>query len=72
MKAKLVIICLLFSILSIKAYASEKEQKKEGKKTQKSNDNFNIFKLYAITKSTELQDSLTNEIKTKPNLRKED
>jgi hypothetical protein len=72
MKSQLIIICLLLSIVSIEAYASEKEPKKEEKKTQKSNYNFNIFRLYAITKSKELQDSLTNEIKTKTNFRKED
>ena len=72
MKAQLIILFLLFSVVSTEAFATEKETKQEEKKTKKSKYDFNIFKLYAIATAPQLSDSLKTEIKTQPNFRKED
>jgi uncharacterized protein YdeI (BOF family) len=61
MKAQVIILFLLVSVVSTEAFASEKEPKKEEKKTQKSKYDFNIFKLYAITTALEQADSLKIE-----------
>ena len=72
MKAQLIILFLLFSVLSTEAFATEKEAKKEEKKTQKSKYDFNIFKLYSIATESEKTDSLKLEVKIQSNYRKED
>ena len=72
MKAQFIILFLSVSVVSTNTYATEKEQKKQEKKTQKSKYDFNIFKLYTITKEVELTDSLKNDIKTKLIFIKED
>jgi L-fucose isomerase-like protein len=72
MKAQLIILCLLVSTISTEAFAKEKEAKKVEKKTQKSKYDFNIFKLYTITKGSEQPDSLNIEVMIEPDLRKKD
>ncbi|MDB4534637.1 hypothetical protein N9242_07185 [Vicingaceae bacterium] len=72
MKAQVIILLLLASVLSTDAFATEKEPKQEDKKTQKSKYDFNIFKLYSFATATQISDSLKVEIKAQPKFRKED
>jgi hypothetical protein len=73
MKAQLIILFLLISVVSTEAFATEKEHKQDTKKTQKSKYDFNIFKLYSITTSSpQISDSLRIKVKIQPNFRKED
>ncbi len=72
MKAQLIILLLLVSVVSTEAFATEKEPKQEEKKTQKSKYDFNIFKLYSIATAPQISDSLKIEVKSQPHFRKED
>ena len=72
MKAQLIILFLLFSVLSTQAYANEKEPKQDKQKTQKSKYDFNIFKLYTIPTITEQSADLRTKVNFRSNLRKED
>ena len=72
MKAQVIILFLLVSVVSTNAFATEKDPKQEVKKTQKSKYDFNIFKLYSIATTPQLPDSLKIEIIAQPKFRKED
>lgn len=74
MKAQLILLFLLATVVTTSAYATEAEgePKREVKKTTKSKYDFNIFKLYSFVNQQEKPDSLTLEIKTLPLKRKED
>ncbi|MBL4592905.1 MAG: hypothetical protein JKX68_03705 [Flavobacteriales bacterium] len=66
MKAQIILLFLLASVVSTEAFATNTDPKQEEKKTQKSKYDFNIFKLYSITVGQELSDSLKVEIKALP------
>lgn len=72
MRAQLILLFLLLSVIGTKGFATKTEPKQEEKKTQKSKYDFNIFKLYSIAAAHELPDSLKVAIKAIPNHRKED
>ena len=71
MKAQLILLFLLASVVSSNAFATDTDPKQEVKKTQKSKYDFNIFKLYSIALSQESPDSLKVDIKALPLKRKE-
>lgn len=72
MKAQLILLFLLVSVVSTEAFATDTEPKQEEKKTQVSKYDFNIFKLYSIAAvDQELPDSLKINIKSLPPKRKE-
>jgi hypothetical protein len=72
MKAQLIILFLLVSVVSTEAFATEKEPKKDEKKTQKSKYDFNLFKLYSITTGLKKPASLKIKVDILPNFRIED
>ena len=72
MKAQVILLFLLASVISTNAFAKDADPKQEVKKTQKSKYDFNIFKLYSIELDHEIADSLKVEIKALPIKRKED
>mgnify|MGYP006919396425 CR=1 FL=1 len=71
MKAQLILLLLLATVVSTNAFASDTDPKQEIKKTQKSKYDFNIFKLYSIAAGQELPDSLTIDFKALPPKREE-
>ena len=72
MKAQLILLFLLTSVISTEAFATDKKPKQENKKTQKSKYDFNIFKLYSIVATPELSDSIKTSVKPFTQYRKED
>jgi hypothetical protein len=68
MKAQLILLLLLASVVTTKAYAVEAESdtKQETKKTTKSKYDFNIFKLYSLVYQQDKPDSLNLQIKALP------
>ncbi len=72
MKAQLILLFILASVISTEAYATDKEPKPEDKKTQKSKYDFNIFKLYSIVTTPELPDTLKTNVKPFIPYRKEE
>lgn len=73
MKAQIILLFLLASVLTTEAYATdaESEPKQDVKKTTKSKYDFNIFKLYSFVNQQEKPDSINLEIKALPTKRKE-
>lgn len=71
MKAQLVILFLLFSVLSTQAFANEKELQQDKQKTQKMKYDFNIFKLYSIPTATVQSADLKTKVNFLSNFRKE-
>jgi len=71
MKAQLILLVLLISIMSSKTFATDTDPKLAVRKTQKSKYNFNIFKFYSIAIGQELSDSLKVNIRAIPPKRKE-
>lgn len=70
MKAQLILLFLLASVVSTEAFSTNTDPKQESKKTQKSKYDFNIFKLYSIGLEQSNSDSLRVEIKALPLKRK--
>jgi len=70
MKAQLILLFLLASVVSTEAFSKNTDPKQESKKTQKSKYDFNIFKLYSIGLEQENADSLRVDIKGLPLKRK--
>ncbi len=71
MKAQLILLSLLATLLSTKGFAVNKDSKQKEKKTLKSKYDFNIIKLYSLSVGQEHPDSLNVEIKALPPKRKE-
>lgn len=74
MKAQLILLILLVSVITTEVYATEAESepKQEVKKTTKSKYDFNIFKLYSFVSQQEKPDSLALVLENLPLKRKED
>ncbi|MBL4669043.1 MAG: hypothetical protein HRT73_10060 [Flavobacteriales bacterium] len=71
MKAQIVILSLLATVVSTSSFATNLEPKQGPKKTQKSKYDFNIFKLYSIVVTQELPDSLKTNTLIFPLYKKE-
>ncbi len=58
MKAQIILLFLLASLISTKGFATGNEPKQEEKKTSKSKYDFNLFKFFSIGSTQENSDSL--------------
>ena len=72
MKAKLILLLLLTSVICTQAFATDNKHKQMNEKTEKSKYDFNIFKLFSIVTTQELPDSVKTKITPFTHYKKED
>ena len=72
MKAQLILLFLLTSVISTEAFATDNKPKQKNEKTEKSKYDFNIFKLFSIVTTQELPDSVKTKITPFTQYKKED